>query len=114
MRSVTSATEGAAKDERRKKEEPNTPKVSLVRYDADAVDAVVAAILFTGSKMAKQEVMGRVSGLTDLEKAEIVRGMWACAATGGINRGVVLSMPALNLICSSISGNIAIYNATGS
>lgn len=52
---------------------PPSPKAVLVRYDADAVDAVVAAILFSTSAMQKQDVMSRVKGLSQAHKEEIVR-----------------------------------------
>jgi thymidylate synthase ThyX len=48
-------------------------KVELVRSDADAVDAVVSAILFSAGERSKYEVAARVALLSDGEKAEIVR-----------------------------------------
>ena len=48
-------------------------KVTLNRYDADAVDAVVGAILFSASNWAREAVTARVRELTEAEKAEIVR-----------------------------------------
>ncbi len=51
----------------------NTPKVTLVDYDADAVDRVVAAILFPGSDLPKTEIVARARELSDDEKAQVVR-----------------------------------------
>lgn len=48
-------------------------KATLVRYDADALDAVTGAILFGASDVTKCEVMARVQGLSEAEKAEIIR-----------------------------------------
>jgi len=48
-------------------------KVALVGYDADAVDRVVAAILFPGSALPKTEIVARVRELSDTAKAQIVR-----------------------------------------
>lgn len=48
-------------------------KVTLVRYDVDAVDAVVGAILFTASDLPKRVIMQRVATLSADEKQEIVR-----------------------------------------
>lgn len=52
---------------------PSDGKVTLVRYDSDALDAVTGAILFGASDLPKCEVMGRVQELSEREKAEIVR-----------------------------------------
>lgn len=52
---------------------PPASKAVLVRYDADAVDAVVGAILFSASALQKQAVMARVKELSEAQKAEIVR-----------------------------------------
>jgi thymidylate synthase ThyX len=48
-------------------------KATLVRYDADAVDAVVGAILFSASALPKQTIMTRVRELSDAQKTAIVR-----------------------------------------
>jgi thymidylate synthase ThyX len=48
-------------------------KATLVRYDADAVNAVVGAILFSASDFPKDAVMARVQALSDAAKADIVR-----------------------------------------
>lgn len=48
-------------------------KVFLVRYDDDAVEAVVGAILFSASALPKEMVMERVHALPLEEKANIVR-----------------------------------------
>jgi thymidylate synthase ThyX len=48
-------------------------KATLARYDADAVDAVVGAILYAAAEESKGAVMERVRGLSDEEKGEIVR-----------------------------------------
>lgn len=53
--------------------EINREKVSLIRYDNDAVDAVVGAILFGAGDWEKAAIVERVRGLSDEEKAEIVR-----------------------------------------
>lgn len=47
-------------------------KVTLVSYDADALDRVAAAILFTGSDWAKVEILDRVHGLSTAEKSRII------------------------------------------
>lgn len=49
------------------------PKVTLVRYDHDALERVVGAILFSANEWSKSEVMTRVHELPDAAKAEIVR-----------------------------------------
>jgi len=51
---------------------PSSP-VTLTRFDPDAVDAVVGAILFAAADLSKECVMERVRGLSDDAKAEIVR-----------------------------------------
>lgn len=51
---------------------PTNP-VTLVSYDVNAVDQVVAAILYPGSDLPKAEIVARVRELTDAAKAEIVR-----------------------------------------
>ena len=48
-------------------------KVTLVRYDADALERVVAAILFPATDLSKTDIMARVEALTPDEKAHIVR-----------------------------------------
>ncbi len=48
-------------------------KVTLVRYDPDALERVVAAILYPASDLPKAEVNARVSTLAPAEKAQIVR-----------------------------------------
>ncbi len=48
-------------------------KVTLVRYDADAVDRIVGAILFPGTSHAKDTIMERVRQLGAEDKAEIIR-----------------------------------------
>jgi len=53
--------------------DPPTNKVTLVSYDADAVDKIVAAILYPGSDLPKAEIVAHVRQLTDAEKSEIVR-----------------------------------------
>jgi thymidylate synthase ThyX len=50
-----------------------TNPVTLVRYDADAVDAVVSAILFSASDLPKSAVRERVCALSAQEKQDIVR-----------------------------------------
>lgn len=57
---------------------PETPRVSdrkatLVHYDPDAVDRVVAAILFPVASHSKREIMERVELLSTDEKTEIIR-----------------------------------------
>ena len=58
-------------------------KVTLVRYDADAIKNVVGAILYGASDWDKRAVMARVQNLSDAEQAEIVR---AYAGTRGNRR----------------------------
>ena len=48
-------------------------KVTLVDWDGDAVERVVAAILFPGSNLPKAEITVRVREMTDAEKTDIVR-----------------------------------------
>ncbi len=60
---------GRTKDERK----TANVKVILHRYDADAVDAVVGAILFGASDLDKGAVMEHVRELAENEKIEIVR-----------------------------------------
>jgi len=48
-------------------------KALLVRYDADAIDAVIGAILFSASALPKQTVAARVQTLSAAQKEEIVR-----------------------------------------
>lgn len=48
-------------------------KALLARYDADAMDAVVGAILFSASALPKQTVAARVQTLSAAQKEEIVR-----------------------------------------
>lgn len=48
-------------------------KVQLVRYDDDALDAVVTGILFGASELGKCEISTRVRELSAEDKAEIVR-----------------------------------------
>ena len=47
-------------------------KVSLVRYDVDALDQIVAAILYAASNLSKQEILTRVRPLTEAEKMHVV------------------------------------------
>jgi thymidylate synthase ThyX len=53
--------------------EPTARKVTLVSYDADAIDRVVAAILYPGSALPKTQVLDHVRALTEIEKGQIVR-----------------------------------------
>jgi thymidylate synthase ThyX len=48
-------------------------KATLVRYDKDAVEQVVAAILFPAAPDSKQHIARQVAQLSDEEKAAIVR-----------------------------------------
>ena len=48
-------------------------KVTLVCYDADALERVVAAILYPASDLPKTQVLDRVRELTDDDKARIIR-----------------------------------------
>ncbi len=48
-------------------------KAQLVRYDADALDAVVGAILYSASDWGKSEIMERVGALSKQDKDRIVR-----------------------------------------
>ncbi|MBI1800339.1 MAG: FAD-dependent thymidylate synthase, partial [Chloroflexi bacterium] len=48
-------------------------KATLVRFDPDAVDQVVAAILYPASDRPKADVLARVRALGDEEKVRIVR-----------------------------------------
>jgi len=48
-------------------------KVTLVRYDPDAVERVVAAILYPASDWPKTAILARVQSLSDEEKAHIIR-----------------------------------------
>ncbi|MEW5721348.1 MAG: FAD-dependent thymidylate synthase, partial [Chloroflexota bacterium] len=48
-------------------------KVTLVRYDAAALERVVAAILYPASDLPKTQILNRVRELADGEKARIVR-----------------------------------------
>jgi len=48
-------------------------KVTLVSYDADALERVVAAILYPASDLPKTQALARVRELTDDDKARIVR-----------------------------------------
>ena len=52
---------------------PPTKKVTLVAYDADAVDKIVAAILYPGSDLPKAEIGACVREMTDAAKSEIIR-----------------------------------------
>jgi thymidylate synthase ThyX len=52
---------------------PTDQKVTLVSYDADALERVVAAILYPASELSKTQVLNRVRELGDDEKARIVR-----------------------------------------
>lgn len=49
-------------------------KAALVRYDRDALDQIAGAILFSSADVSKREVMERVRGLREADKAAIVRG----------------------------------------
>ncbi|MBM3131347.1 MAG: thymidylate synthase [Chloroflexi bacterium] len=48
-------------------------KVTLVHSDADALDRVVAAILYPASDLSKTQILNRVRELADEDKARIVR-----------------------------------------
>ena len=48
-------------------------KVTLVRYDTDALERVVAAILYPASELPKTQILDRVRELSADEKAHIVR-----------------------------------------
>jgi thymidylate synthase ThyX len=48
-------------------------KVTLVRFDEDAISKVVGAILFTSSDLSKAEVMHRVRQLSHAEFGQIIR-----------------------------------------
>jgi thymidylate synthase ThyX len=48
-------------------------KATLLRYDRDAIDHVVAAILFPAATDAKREILRQVAELSPGEKAEIIR-----------------------------------------
>ncbi|TAH48475.1 MAG: thymidylate synthase [Chloroflexota bacterium] len=69
---TTDGERRATEDGRRMTNDVET-KVTLTRYDADALDAVVAAILFGAGEWEKCAVMTRVKELSEIEKAEIVR-----------------------------------------
>lgn len=69
---TTDGERRATEDGRRMTNDVET-KVTLTRYDADALDAVVAAILFGAGEWEKCAVMTRVKELSENEKAEIVR-----------------------------------------
>jgi thymidylate synthase ThyX len=56
------------KDEERRTAE----KVTLVHYDADAVERVVAAILYPASDLPKTEILNRVRALSAEEHARII------------------------------------------
>jgi thymidylate synthase ThyX len=47
-------------------------KVTLVSYDADALDRVVAAILFAGSDWGKAAILNRIRELSTSEKSRVV------------------------------------------
>lgn len=47
-------------------------KVTLVHYDADAVERVVAAILYPASDLSKSEILNRVRALSAAEHAHII------------------------------------------
>lgn len=49
------------------------PKVTLTRFDADAVDAVVSAILYGATDTPKRDVNARVRELSAAQKTEILR-----------------------------------------
>ncbi len=55
------------------RERTSAHKVTLVEYDLDALDHIVAAILYPGSTIPKSEIVEHVQGLTDAEKSQIVR-----------------------------------------
>lgn len=69
---TTDGERRATEDGRRMTNDVET-KVTLTRYDADALDSVVAAILFGAGEWEKCAVMTRVKELSEIEKAEIVR-----------------------------------------
>jgi len=48
-------------------------KVTLVNYDADAIDKIVAAILYPGSDLPKAQIIERARAMTEAEKSEILR-----------------------------------------
>lgn len=52
---------------------PVGDKVTLVRYDKDAVDHVVASILYPASNWSKADILAHVRELSGDEKAQIVR-----------------------------------------
>ncbi len=52
---------------------PTDQKVTLVRYDAAALERIVAAILYGGSELPKTKILDRVCELGDDEKARIIR-----------------------------------------
>jgi thymidylate synthase ThyX len=52
---------------------PTNAKVTLVRYDEDAVDRVVAAILYPASDLPKTEILAMARELRDEDKARILR-----------------------------------------
>jgi thymidylate synthase ThyX len=52
--------------------ECRSQKVTLVNFDADALDRVAAAILFAGSSWGKAEIVNRVRGLSTTEKSRII------------------------------------------
>lgn len=56
----------------RKQAAPAEPKVTLTRFDADAIDAVVGAILYGATDAPKGAVKARVAELTAAEKREIL------------------------------------------
>lgn len=62
--------ERGAKSEKR---EARSVKVTLNRFDSDALNAVVGAILFGATDLDKRAVMARVCELSENDKAEIVR-----------------------------------------
>jgi len=49
------------------------PKVTLVRYDEDAVNQVVASILYPGSNLPKTDILAHVRKFSADEKASIIR-----------------------------------------
>lgn len=52
---------------------PCNDQVTLVQYDADALDRVAAAILYPASTLPKREILERVRALSDDAKARLVR-----------------------------------------
>ncbi|MBI5030537.1 MAG: FAD-dependent thymidylate synthase [Chloroflexi bacterium] len=48
-------------------------KVTLVAYDVDAVDKIVAAILYPGSNLPKSEIVNCVRDMSDAAKSDILR-----------------------------------------